>query len=299
MTDRSPLVLRLALWSIPVAFGVMGLKFLAWRLTGSVALLSDALESIVNVVSAVLALSAIRYANRPADKAHPYGHHKAEYFSAVSEGVLIVLAALLILEESIPALAAPRPLDAPLAGLVLNGAAGAINAAWALLLIRTGRAQRSPALAADGRHLMTDVVTSAGVIAGLVLAQLTGWAILDPLLAIVVAANILREGWRVIAGSLGGLMDSAVAPETRTLIEATILGNADGAIEVHDIRTRHAGAVTFIEFHLVVEGGMTVSASHAICDRVEAALEDAVPGAQVIIHVEPGHKVKPGALPVK
>jgi len=299
MTDRSPLVLRLALWSIPVAFGVMGLKFLAWRLTGSVALLSDALESIVNVVSAVLALSAIRYANRPADKAHPYGHHKAEYFSAVSEGVLIVLAALLILEESIPALAAPRPLDAPLAGLVLNGAAGVINAVWALLLIRTGRAQRSPALAADGRHLMTDVVTSAGVIAGLVLAQLTGWAILDPLLAIVVAANILREGWRVIAGSLGGLMDSAVAPETRTLIEATILGNADGAIEVHDIRTRHAGAVTFIEFHLVVEGGMTVSASHAICDRVEAALEDAVPGAQVIIHVEPGHKVKPGALPVK
>lgn len=299
MTDRSPLVLRLALWSIPVAFGVMGLKFLAWRLTGSVALLSDALESIVNVVSAVLALSAIRYANRPADKGHPYGHHKAEYFSAVSEGVLIVLAALLILEESIPALTTPRPLDAPLAGLVLNGAAGAINAAWALLLIRTGRAQRSPALAADGRHLMTDVVTSAGVIVGLVLAQLTGWAILDPLLAIVVAANILREGWRVIAGSLGGLMDSAVAPDTRTLIEATILGNADGAIEVHDIRTRHAGAVTFIEFHLVVEGGMTVSASHAICDRVEAALEDAVPGAQVIIHVEPGHKVKPGALPVK
>ncbi|MHA3980299.1 cation diffusion facilitator family transporter [Halovulum sp. GXIMD14794] len=299
MTDRSPIVLRLALWSIPVAFGVMGLKFLAWRLTGSVALLSDALESIVNVVSAVLALSAIRYANRPADKGHPYGHHKAEYFSAVAEGVLIVLAALLILEESIPALMNPRPLDAPVAGLALNGVAGAVNAAWALLLIRTGRAHRSPALTADGRHLMTDVVTSAGVIVGLVLAQLTGWAILDPLLAIIVAANILREGWRVIAGSLGGLMDSAVEPDGRKRIEATILGNADGAIEVHDIRTRNAGPATFIEFHLVVDGDMTVSDSHTICDRIEHALEDAVPGAQVIIHVEPGHKVKPGALPVK
>ena len=295
----SPLVLRLAAWSIAVALAVLALKFGAWWITGSVALLSDALESIVNVVSAMLALSAIRYSRRPADAGHPFGHHKAEYISAVAEGVMIVVAALLVLNASLPALIAPRPIAAPLPGLALNAVAAAFNAGWALLLIRTGRAQRSPALAADGRHLMTDVVTSVGVLAGLGLALATGWAILDPLLAIVVAGNILREGWRVIAGSLGGLLDSAVDEDCAQAIRAAILAHADGAIEVHDIRTRHAGPATFIEFHMVVDGAMSVARSHDICDRVERALEAAVPGAQVRIHVEPGHKAKPGALPVK
>ncbi|MSU88943.1 cation diffusion facilitator family transporter [Rhodobacteraceae bacterium 2CG4] len=295
----SPLVLRLAAWSIAVALAVLALKLGAWWITGSVALLSDALESIVNVVSAMLALSAIRYSRRPADAGHPFGHHKAEYISAVAEGVMIVVAALLVLNASLPALIAPRPLAAPLPGLALNAVAAAFNAGWALLLIRIGRAQRSPALAADGRHLMTDVVTSVGVLAGLGLALATGWAILDPLLAIVVAGNILREGWRVIAGSLGGLLDSAVDEDCAQAIRAAILAHADGAIEVHDIRTRHAGPATFIEFHMVVDGAMSVARSHDICDRVERALEAAVPGAQVLIHVEPGHKAKPGALPVK
>ncbi|MEX0408055.1 cation diffusion facilitator family transporter [Aquibium sp. LZ166] len=291
---------RLAFYSIFVALGVMGLKFVAWWVTGSVALYSDALESIVNVIAASAAFWAIRVSHKPADADHPHGHHKAEYFSAVLEGVLIVLAALLIIAEAWSALLSPRLFDEPALGLGINAAAAIVNAVWAYILIRAGRAERSPALVADGRHIMTDVVTSAGVIVGLLAALATGWAVLDPLLAVVVALNILWQGWKVIAQSVQGLMDVAADSEDTQKIRDIISTNSKGALEVHDLKTRIAGRATFIEFHLVVDSGMTVGESHRICDRVEEALKAEIPSVRVIIHVEPDDEAKlpPGTTAV-
>jgi cation diffusion facilitator family transporter len=291
--------LRLAgLVSIGVAVAVFALKVLAYWVTGSVALYSDALESIVNLITALIALYAIHVAAQPADRQHQFGHHKAEYFSAVLEGVLIVVAALMIFHEAYDALLRPRALTEPLQGLLINGAATAINAAWSAFLLTWGRAQRSPALVGDGWHLMTDVATSVGVILGLALATATGWQVLDPLLAALVALNILWAGWRLVRQSVGGLMDEAVTAEVGRQIRQVISGNAEGAIEAHDVKTRAAGRVTFIEFHLVVPGTMTVAASHGICDRLEEALTRAVPGAQVLIHVEPEGEAKQQGVPV-
>lgn len=294
-------IAALAFWSIIIAFAVMGLKFVAWWLTGSVALYSDALESIVNVIAALAAFWAIRISHKPADQNHPFGHHKAEYLSAVLEGVLIVLAAMLILAEVWRAWQAPAPIDQPWTGLAINGVAAAVNLFWAQLLIRTGSAERSPALVADGRHIMTDVITSVGVIIGLVGAVLTGWTILDPALAIIVALNILWQGWQVIGNSMQGLMDRAVDKDEHFRIRDIISLNSKGAIEVHDLKTRIAGRATFIEFHLVVDAGMTVAQSHLICDRIEEALKAEIPSVRIIIHVEPDDEAKlplgTGAVP--
>jgi cation diffusion facilitator family transporter len=268
------------------------IKYAAYALTGSVALYSDALESIVNVVTATAALIAIRVSSLPADSDHPFGHHKAEYFAAVLEGALIIVAALLILHETVAAVRNPRGIENAMSGLVVNGLATAINAAWASFLISRGRAWRSPALTADGFHVLTDVHTSLGVLLGLVLAAATGWSWVDPALASLVALNILWTGYKLTMGSLSGLLDEAVSPDIQRQIHAAIKTNGDGALQVHDIRTRHAGRATFIEFHLVVPGRMTVRASHAICDRLEEALEAAIPGADVTIHVEPDNKAK-------
>jgi cation diffusion facilitator family transporter len=285
-------VTSLAFWSIAVAFGVLGLKTLAWRMTGSVALYSDALESIVNVIASFAAFWAIKVSQKPADSDHQHGHHKAEYFSAVLEGVLIVVAALMVVAAAWDALLDPKPLQQPWEGLAVNGFAALINAGWAWMLIRVGRQDRSPALVADGRHIMTDVVTSLGVIAGLVGAVLTGYGILDPLLAILVALNILYQGWQVISGSLSGLMDKAVPLEDNMHIRAIISANSRGAMEVHDLKTRTAGRATFIEFHLIVDGDMPVRESHVICDRIEDALKAEIPSVRVLIHVEPDDEAK-------
>lgn len=287
-----------ALVSIAVAAIVMGLKYLAYWRTGSAALYSDALESIVNLVTAAVALYAIHIAFQPADRQHQFGHHKAEYFSAVIEGVLIVVAALLILHEAYDAYVRPRILHDLAAGLGLNAIATGINAGWCAFLIRWGRRQRSPALVADGWHLLTDVVTSVGVLVGLGLVTLTGWQILDPLLAALVALNILWAGWRLVRESVSGLMDEAVTAGVAGSIRAVIAANAQGAIEAHDVKTRTAGRVTFIEFHLVVPGDMTVATSHQICNRLEAALIEAVQGAEVLIHVEPEEEAKQTGVPV-
>ncbi|WP_299860288.1 cation diffusion facilitator family transporter [uncultured Hoeflea sp.] len=292
MPQSARIVRRLALWSIPLALGVMALKFLAWQITGSIALYSDALESTVNVIAALAAFIAVGYAQKPADSGHPYGHHKAEYFSAVLEGVLIVLAALMIVREAVGGLMAPPAIEAPTLGLAINGAAAVINGAWAYVLIRAGRRYRSPALSADGHHVLSDVITSAGVIIGLVLAIMFDQPLLDPLLALIVAINVLWQGWKVIASSVDGLMDRAFDSVDAERIHEIIKAHADGAIEAHDIRTRLAGRASFVEFHLVVDGLMTVEQSHAICDRLEAALMAEVDGVRVIIHVEPGHKAK-------
>ena len=285
-------VARLAFWSIVIAFVVLGLKLLAWQLTGSVALYSDALESTVNVIAAVAAFWAIRVSHTPADQDHPFGHHKAEYFSAVLEGVLIVVAALLILVEVARAWNAPATLDEPWMGLAVNGFASVINLVWAQILIGTGRAQRSPALVADGKHIMTDVVTSVGVLVGLVAAVVTGWQLLDPALAVIVALNILWQGWHVIGSSVQGLMDRAVDKDEHFRIRDIISANSKGAMEVHDLKTRIAGRATFIEFHLIVDGDMSVRESHIICDRIEEALKAEIPSVRITIHVEPDDEAK-------
>ncbi|MGQ3487047.1 cation diffusion facilitator family transporter [Roseovarius pacificus] len=290
--------LKLAVGSLIVGALVLALKALAWWLTGSVALLSDALESTVNVATAIAALVAIQVAAKPADATHPFGHHKAEFFSAVLEGVMIVIAALLILKEAYHGFTAPRSITAPVEGLLLNGGATVLNGIWAWVLVTRGRALRSPALVADGWHLFTDVLTSGGVALGIVLALVTGWWVLDPLMATLVAVNILWSGWKVITQSLSGLMDEAVPDEDLTRIREVISEHGGGAVEAHDLRTRHAGRATFIEFHLVVPGEMSVFDAHEICDRLEAALQHAIDGAQVTIHVEPEHKCKHSGIVV-
>jgi cation diffusion facilitator family transporter len=290
--------LAIAAASLGIGLIVLGLKLLAWWMTGSIALYSDALESIVNVVTALVALIAVRLAQKPADAALPYGYHKAEYFSAVIVGVMIIVAAILIIREAWFGFFAPELPDAPVQGLAISAVATVINAVWAFVLIRHGRAVRSPALEADGKHLLTDVISTCGVLVGLVLVFSTGWAVLDPVLAALVAVNILWSGWGVIRDSVGGLMDVAVPPDTQRTIREVISTNAEGAIEAHDIRTRQAGKMTFIDFHLVVPGAMSVDAAHAICDGIEAKLRDAVEDVQITIHVEPENKAKHAGIVV-
>jgi cation diffusion facilitator family transporter len=292
-------VIKLAFAGIGIGVLVLALKYAAYVLTGSVAFYSDALESIVNVATAVTAFIAIRVSARPPDANHPYGHHKAEYISAVVEGVLIVIAAIAILQKAYFGFIAPRPIEAPTMGLLFNGVATAVNGLWCAVLFRAGRRNRSPALLADARHLLTDVATSVGVFIGVALVTLTGWLSLDPLMAVVVAFNILWWGWVLVRQSIGGLMDEAVPEDELEKIRQAISTGAQGAIEAHDLRTRHAARATFVQFHLVVPGEMSVAESHAICDRIEEAIKSDVPDAVVTIHVEPEHKAKhPGGVPV-
>lgn len=284
--------IKIAWGSVGVAVLVLGLKYWAFTLTGSVALYSDALESIINVAAAVAALAALAIASRPADKNHPYGHHKAEYLSAVAEGVLIVLAAMSIVREALPVLLSPREVSASWLGLGVNLAASVINGLWASVLLRVGQQMRSPALMADGKHVMSDVVSSVGVLVGVLAAKWTGLHWLDPALAIAVAVNILWSGWQLVRDSVGGLMDRGVDEETERLLRGVMSEHARGALEMHDLRTRHAGALTFVEFHLVVPAEMTVMQAHGICDDLEEAIQRVIEGAQVTIHVEPPEKAK-------
>jgi cation diffusion facilitator family transporter len=295
LTDSA---VRIALGSLAVAVVVLGLNaFAAWA-TGSIALLSDALESIVNVATAVAALVAVTLAARPADASLPYGYHKAEYFSAVVTGVFIALAALAIFQQAYAGITGDHSFTADPLGLSVSLVATALNGGWAYVLISMGRRQKSPALLADGRHLVTDVISTAGVLIGVVLAAATGFVKLDAILAALVGLAVLWSGWQLIRESVGGLMDAAVDPMTLTTIREIISNNAEGAIEAHDIRTRQAGKAMFIEFHLVVAGAMSVEAAHAICDRIEAKLREVVGEAQITIHVEPEEKAKHSGIVV-
>ncbi|KGQ21759.1 cation diffusion facilitator family transporter [Thermus filiformis] len=278
---------KTALVSLLVGLLVFALKGLAYLLTGSVALLSDALESIVNVVAALAAYLALRVSAKPPDENHPFGHTKAEYFSAVFEGVLVVLAALSILREALPRLVRPLPLEGVGPGLLVSALAGGVNLALALYLIREGRRHRSPALVADGRHVLSDVLTSLGVLAGVGLATWTGLWVLDPLLALLVAVNILFMGFRLVRHSVGGLMDEGLPEEEKGRLEAALSQLPPGALEVHDVKTRRAGPRSFVELHLVVPGRMPVEEAHRLCDELEARLKEALPGVEVTIHVEP------------
>jgi cation diffusion facilitator family transporter len=289
---------RFALGSTVAGCLVLGLKGAAWWLTGSAALYSDALESIVNVAASLIAWLALRFASRPADANHPYGHDKAEFFAAVVEGALIVVAALLIFSEAWQTWANPRTLEQPFQGIAVNALATVINAAWSAVLLRVGRRLRSPALQADARHLLADVVTSTGIAVGVALAVVTGQGRLDPCLAAATGVYVLWSGMAMISSSVSGLMDAAPEPAVVARIKELVANSAAGAIEAHDLRTRHAGRLTFLEFHLVVPGSMTVAAAHAICDRIEDTLKSEMGHLMITIHVEPEEKAKQGGVPV-
>ena len=289
---------RIALGSIAIGLVVLALKGYAAYVTGSVALFSDALESIVNVVTAILALVAVRLAARPADATLPYGYYKAEYFSAVIIGVFIAVAALVVFFRAYEEFVTPTGFSPDPLGLGVSAIATAVNAGWAWMLLRSGRKEKSPALEADGRHLLTDVFSTAGVLAGVLIAAVTGLAQLDAILAAFVGITILWSGWQLIRQSVIGLMDVAVEPKMLQTIRDVISSNAEGAIEAHDIRTRQAGRMMFIEFHLVVPGSMSVDDAHTICDRIEGNLRAVVDEAQITIHVEPEAKAKHSGIVV-
>ena len=296
--STSSVVARIALGSLAIGIAVLSLKVVAAWLTGSIALYSDALESVVNVVTAIVALVAVRLAARPADAALPYGYGKAEYFSAVIIGVFIAVAAIVIFTEAWQGFVNPKPFKADPIGLGVSVLATLLNAGWSWFLIRTGTRERSLSLVADGRHLATDVVSRVGVLIGVLLAVVTGYAPLDAILAAFVGVAILWSGWRLIRESVIGLMDVAVDPKRLHVIREVIQANAEGAIEAHDIRTRQAGRAIFIDFHLVVPGAMSVEEAHAICDRIEAKLRETVEDAQITIHVEPEDKAKHSGIVV-
>jgi cation diffusion facilitator family transporter len=289
---------RIAAGSIVIGCLVLAMKSAAWWITDSAALYSDALESTVNVAASLIALAALRFAALPPDANHPYCHDKVEFFAAVIEGVLIVIAALSIFRHAWETWRDLHPLAMPVQGLALNAGATVLNALWSMLLIRTGMRIRSPALIADGRHLVADVVTSIGVAIGVGLVVLTGYLLLDPILAVATGVYVLWSGTAMISASVGGLMDAAPEPAVVNRIRELVAESAAGAIEAHDLRTRHAGKLTFLEFHLVVPGAMTVAESHAICDRIEETLRAEMPHLVITIHVEPEVKAKQHGVPV-
>ncbi len=273
--------------SVGVGVLVLTLKLIAaWR-TSSLTLLSDALESVVNVVAACFALLAVRIAARPADSNHPFGHSKIEYFSAGIEGALVALAAVFIAFQAIGRFGAEPHLPELGLGLAISMLATGANAALFVRLDRVGRRQRSPALLADALHVKSDVWTSLGAYAGFGVAWATGFWALDAVGALAVAAHILVAGVGAIRSSVGSLMDEALPEVEVAAIAARIRAEGAPVVEHHDLRTRRAGADLFVELHLVVTGATTVESAHAICDRLESEIRAIQPGARVTIHVEP------------
>ena len=273
--------------SVAVAVMTILLKTGAWWISGSVSLLSDALESLVNLAGAVFALAMVTIAARPPDDDHPYGHHKAEYFSSGFEGVLIFVAALAIIWAAVDRLMAPRPLEAVGWGIVLSVLSSALNGVLAWAMLRKARSHRSMALEADARHLFTDVWTSAGVIAGVGLVVATGWNWLDPVIALAVAVNIVWTGWQLMRRSASGLMDVAMPAEQVAAIEARLAAYASHGIAYHALRTRQAGQRSFASVHLLVPGKWTVQVAHDWAERIEQDLREAVAHCHVTTHIEP------------
>ncbi len=286
MIERSSLA-RFAWLSIAAALATMALKTLAWRMTGSVGLLSDALESIVNLLGAVMMLAMLIIAARPPDEDHAFGHGKAEYFASGAEGTLILLAAFGIAWTAGERLMHPRPLERVTVGLAVSVAASLVNLAVARVLIAAGRHRRSIAIEADGHHLMTDVWTSAGVLAGIGAVGITGVDRLDPIVAMLVSANILWTGGKLIRRSLAGLLDHALEPVEQEALRAVLAryGSTE-AVEFHAVRTRQAGARRFVDMHVLVPGDWTVRRGHELLERVERDVREAIPNATVFTHLE-------------
>lgn len=273
--------------SIAVALATMALKTGAWWVTDSVSLLSDALESLVNLAGAMFALAMVTVAARPPDEDHPYGHHKAEYFSSGFEGVLIFAAALAIIWAAVSRLLAPQPLQDLSLGLLLSVLSSVLNWALAFSMMKKARAVRSVALEGDARHLYTDVWTSGGVVIGLLAATATGWWWLDPVLAIGVALNILREGAGLIKRSAAGLMDAALEPEVQANIQRVLDGFEHPTIRFDHVATRRAGQRRFVSLHMHMPPAWSLGRAAALRTNVEQALMDAVPGLRATIQLLP------------
>ena len=279
---------RYAWISIAAALATIALKTYAWLITGSVGMLADALESLVNLAAALLALWMLRLAASPPDAAHPHGMSKAEYFSSGSEGALIVLAAAAIVYAALPRLAAPQPIDAPALGIAVSVIASAINFGTARVLLAAAQRHHSIALEADARHLMTDVWTTAGVLLAVGLVAATGWLILDPLIAIAVAAHIVWIGVRLMRRSFAGLMDAAIARAEREVVDRILAEYAKRyGIAFHAVRTRQAGARRFISFHLLVPDEWSVARAHQLSEEIEERIRELVPNASILTHMEP------------
>lgn len=278
---------RFAWLSIAAAIVTIALKFSAYLLTGSVGLLSDAAESVVNLVAAVVALIALTMAARPADATHNYGHTKAEYFSAVVEGIMIFLAAGFIIYSAVERLINPRDIENAGIGLAISVVASLVNGAVAVVLLRAGRKHRSITLEADGKHLMTDVWTSAGVVAAVLLVALTGWIILDPIIAIAVGINILIAGWGLMKVSLDGLLDKALDETTQAEIDTVIARFVSDEVVVHAVRSREAGHIRFVSMHVLVPGAWSVRRGHDLCHDLEESIRAKVEHCEVETHLEP------------
>ena len=280
--------LRKYAWlSILAAVLTICLKTGAYLLTGSVGLLSDAAESVVNLVAAVIALIALSVAARPADHNHHYGHGKAEYFSAAIEGLMIFVAAAVILVSAVQRLLHPQELERLGLGLAMSLVATAINASVGLLLIRVGRAHRSATLSADGTHLMTDVWTSVGVVLGVLLVGITGWLPLDAIVAIAVALNILVVGSRLVASSTSALLDAALAPADVALVTAVLDRHRSADVDFHGLQTRESGRTRFVSFHVLVPGAWSVQQAHDLVEVVEGEVLGELDGVHVSTHIEP------------
>jgi len=289
--DRTaPQVADLSKWamlSLVVGIAVLLLKLAAWHVTGSVGLLSDALESLVNIAAALVAIFALRTASRPPDVEHQFGHGKAEYFSALVEGSMIVVAATMIIITAVPRLFDPQPLEEIGFGLAISVVASLLNAVTAFVLFRIGRQHKSPALVADAHHLVTDLWTTGGVVIGVLLVGLTGWNRLDPILALLVAANIVYIGMGILRSSASGLMDAAL-PEADIDVIKTVLSNyRNDDVVIHGLQTRAAGRQAFATMHVLVPGAQSVTQGHDICHAIETDLISALPGLVVTTHLEP------------
>ncbi|MBJ7459848.1 MAG: cation transporter [Thermoleophilaceae bacterium] len=284
---RQQRLLRMIYLAIAAALLTIALKAAAWLITGSVGLLADAAESLVNLAAAFVALIVIRWAGQPADEDHAYGHDKADYLSAGAEGTMIIVAAIVIAYSAIERLINPVALESVGVGLVITGVATVINLVVARLLIQVGRAESSQTLQADGRHLMTDVITSVGVILGVALVAVTGIDRLDPIIALIVAVNIIATGGVLVRGALSGLLDHALEPEEIDKVEAALDGYRAQGISFHALRTRRAAHRAFISLHVLVPGDWSVQQGHDVAEQIEADLRDLFDTTTVFTHLEP------------
>ncbi len=286
--SEAPIDLQKFAWlSIATGIVVFGMKIGAYLATGSVGLLSDALESTVNIVAAVVALLALRTAMKPADEVHHFGRGKAEYFSASIEGFMILLAALIIVYTAVERIITPRPLEAIGWGLTISTLASVLNGAVAIILIRVGKAHRSPVLEADGKHLLTDVWTSVGVIVGVGLVVVTGWDRLDGIVALAVGLNIIVTGVNLLRSSTAGLMDKALSPEDHSKIVEVLQKHESETIKFHALQTREAGRQRFVSMHVLVPGAWTIQQGHDLSEIIEAEIKSHLEHTVVSTHVEP------------
>jgi len=278
---------RYALLSIGAAVATITLKTVAWKLTGSVGLLSDAVESVVNLLAAVVALWALRFAAEPPDAEHRFGHSKAEYFASGFEGLGILGASIAIAVTAWERIVDPRPIEAAWLGIGVSAAASAINGAVAFVLFRAGRRLDSITLRSDAHHLMTDVWTSAGVLAGVALVQLTGWHILDPVVALAVATNIVWMAGRILLETAHGLLDKTIPEGEQASLERLLSQYRTGDVTLHAVRTRQAGPVRFVDMHVLVPGSWNVQRGHDLCEEIEEKVRAILPRASVLTHLEP------------